>query len=93
MMGYLRNTWPKVSITPKLHMLEDHVVEFIKRWGKGLGTYGEQGGESIHPTFNRYNYIIYLYIYILDYSSICGYIQYCVLFITQNTLSTSISSI
>ena len=34
-------------------MLEDHVAPFIKQWGMGLGTYGEQGGESIHPEFNR----------------------------------------
>ena len=33
-------------------MLEDHVVPFIKKWGAGLGLYGEQGGESIHAEFN-----------------------------------------
>ena len=33
-------------------MLENHVVQFIKKWGIGLGMYGEQGAESIHPEFN-----------------------------------------
>lgn len=53
LMDYLRTTFPNRSITPKLHMLEDHVVDFIKRWHFGLGIYGEQGGESIHPEFNK----------------------------------------
>ena len=53
LMQYYRKTFPLESITPKLHMLEDHVVDFVKRWGLGLGLYGEQGGESIHPEFNN----------------------------------------
>ena len=34
-------------------MLEDHVPEFLQRWGIGLGFYGEQGGESIHHEFKK----------------------------------------
>lgn len=34
-------------------MLEDHAVDFIKKWGSGFGTYGEQGAESIHAEFNK----------------------------------------
>ena len=52
-MLFIRSTFPDTSITPKLHMLEDHVVEFIKKWRIGLGMYGEQGAESIHPEFNN----------------------------------------
>ena len=52
-MEYFRTTFPSQSVTPKLHMLEDHVVDFINKWKFGLGMYGEQGGESIHPEFNR----------------------------------------
>ena len=52
-MCYLRVNWPQESIIPKLHILEDHVVEFIRRWKVGFGFYGEQGGESIHQEFNR----------------------------------------
>ncbi len=39
-------------ITPKLHLLESHVVPSVKRFGIGLGMLGEQGGESIHAEFN-----------------------------------------
>ncbi|XP_047138533.1 uncharacterized protein LOC124814664 isoform X2 [Hydra vulgaris] len=47
-----RNNWPNDSITPKLHMLEYHASSFIRKWGVGLGIYGEQGAESIHVEFN-----------------------------------------
>ena len=36
-----------------MHMLEDHVVPFIRQWKVGLGFYGEQGGESLHHEFKR----------------------------------------
>ena len=52
-MGYLRLHWPDVNIPPKLHMLEDHVADFIRKWGVGLGFYGEQGGESLHNELNK----------------------------------------
>ena len=52
-MVFLRVNWPKVNISPKLHMLEDHVVDFIRNWHVGFGFYGEQGGESIHHEFKR----------------------------------------
>ena len=52
-MNYLRQNWPKVNISPKLHMLEDHVVPFIKKWNVGFGFYGEQGGESVHHEFKK----------------------------------------
>lgn len=51
-MDFYRKTWPEESVTPKLHMLEDHVLEFASKWGLGIGIYSEQGGESIHAEFN-----------------------------------------
>ena len=55
-MAYYRKSFSdlSVSITPKLHMLKEHVVPWIKQWGLGfgLGFMGEQGGESIHAVFN-----------------------------------------
>lgn len=51
-MVYFRKTWPNENISPKMHMLEDHVTDFIKQWGLGLGIYNEQGGESIHAEYN-----------------------------------------
>lgn len=50
--NYFRTAFPSDTITPKLHMLEKHVVKFIKKWKIGLGMYSEQGAESIHPEFN-----------------------------------------
>ncbi|XP_057300002.1 uncharacterized protein LOC130630499 [Hydractinia symbiolongicarpus] len=52
-MNFYRKTWPDASITPKLHMLENHAIDFVRRWGTAFGFYGEQGAESIHPTFNK----------------------------------------
>ena len=49
---YFREEWPKESITPKLHILEKHVVPFIQKRRYGMGKYGEQGGEGIHSEFN-----------------------------------------
>ena len=52
-MQYFRETFSTASITPKLHMLEHHAIDFIRKWGSGFGLYGEQGAEGIHPTFNN----------------------------------------
>ena len=49
---FYRLNWPYESIIPKLHMLKDHVVPFIKKWHVGCGFYGKQGGESIHKDIN-----------------------------------------
>lgn len=51
-MEFYRATWPHNSITPKMHMLEDHAVDFLRNWGASFGMYSEQGAESIHATFN-----------------------------------------
>ena len=40
-------------IPPKMYLLEEHTVPFIQRSGHGFEVYGEQGAESIHPTFNQ----------------------------------------
>ena len=42
-----------MRITPKLHILEDHVIPFLEIWHAGCGFYGEQGGESLHAIFNK----------------------------------------
>lgn len=52
-MNNWRINWPTRNIGPKLHMLEDHVVDFIRKWHIGLGFYGEQGGEGIHHAFKH----------------------------------------
>ena len=40
------------NITPKLHLLEEHVVPCMRRFGVGLGLLAEQGGEGIHHELN-----------------------------------------
>ena len=35
-----------------MHMLEDHVTDWIRKWKVGLGFHGEQGAESTHARFN-----------------------------------------
>ena len=52
-LQYLRHNFPDVTISPKLHMMEDHIIPFITRWGAGCGFFGKQGGESIHAKFNN----------------------------------------
>ena len=52
-MEHFRITWPNERITPKMHILEDHVVKFIIDWKIGCGFYGEQGGEAVHQEFNK----------------------------------------
>ena len=42
-MCYWRANWPGETISPKMHMLEEHVVPFLKKWKLGCGFYGEQG--------------------------------------------------
>lgn len=47
-LSLYRDSFPHATITPKLHMLEDHVIPFLTKWGVGLGFLGEHGAESIH---------------------------------------------
>ena len=61
-MAFYRETFPKATILLKMHMLEDHVVPWLRKWRVGFGLMGEQGAESIHASFNsmkvqsRYTY-------------------------------------
>lgn len=45
--------YPHATITPKVHMLEAHVVPWLQEWHVGFGLPGEQGAESIHAHFNQ----------------------------------------
>ena len=51
-LQFIREKFPDMTITPKLHMLEEHVFPFLRQWHMGLGFYGEQGIEGIHSEFN-----------------------------------------
>ena len=50
---YYRTTFPGATVTPKFHMLEEHVLPFLKKWRVGFGFHGEQGAEALHRGFNR----------------------------------------
>ena len=52
LLFFFCQNWPNDTIPPKLHLLEDHAADFMERWSKGHGIYGEQGAESIHKVFN-----------------------------------------
>lgn len=51
-MEYYRTEFPTASILPKMHMLEEHVIPWLRRWKVGFGLLGEQGIESVHAHFN-----------------------------------------
>lgn len=54
-MAFYRSNFPEASVLPKMHMLEAHVVPWLRQWGVGLGLMGEQGAESIHAAINNIN--------------------------------------
>ena len=39
-MHHYRDVFPESSITPKLHILEDHMVNFLQNWRVGCGLLG-----------------------------------------------------
>ncbi len=41
-----------MTITPKLHLMEDHIMPWVQRRKLGMGFHSEQGAESIHAIFN-----------------------------------------
>jgi hypothetical protein len=51
-MASYRDTFPWATVLPKMHILEEHVVPWLRRWHVGFGLMGEQGAESIHAYFN-----------------------------------------
>ena len=52
-MADYRTNFPTANILPKMHILEDHVVPWVRKWRIGSGVMGEQGAESIHAHIAR----------------------------------------
>jgi hypothetical protein len=48
-----KESYPKATILPKFHLLEDHMADWLRRFHLGAGLMGEQGAESIHAHLNR----------------------------------------
>lgn len=51
-MELFRSKFPSATIPPKMHMLEDHTMDWVRARNVGFGLLGEQGAESIHARFN-----------------------------------------
>ena len=45
-MPYFRAKFQAATFSPKMHMLEEHTVPFMRKWKSLLGFFREQGGES-----------------------------------------------
>ena len=52
-MKFYRENFQNASILPKMHILEDHTVPWLRRWRFGSGLMGQQGAESIHAHMMR----------------------------------------
>lgn len=52
-MKCYRETFPQSTVLPKMHILEEHMVNWIKEWKLAAGLMGEQGAESIYAHFNQ----------------------------------------
>ena len=46
--SYFREKFPEVRFTLKLHLLEDHAIDNIKKFRFGMGLLGEQGRLTSH---------------------------------------------
>ncbi|KAL5484105.1 hypothetical protein EMCRGX_G020553 [Ephydatia muelleri] len=51
-MESFRRAFPKATTPIKMHLLEDHALQWANRMHVGFGLLGEQGAESIHAKFN-----------------------------------------
>ena len=52
-MALYRQTFPEATVLAKMHILEDHVIPWLRRWHIGSGLMGEQRAESIHAHLHR----------------------------------------
>ena len=50
---FYRTNFPNATVLPKMHILEDHVVPWLRKNGVGSGLVGEQGAESIHAHLSK----------------------------------------
>ena len=50
---FYRKNFSHATVLPKMHLLEDHVIPWVRRWRLGSGLMGEQGAESIHAHVMR----------------------------------------
>lgn len=61
-MAFYRETFPETTVLPKMHIMEVHIVPWLKQHRVGLGLMGEQGAESIHAAVNSIKRLILTYL-------------------------------
>lgn len=54
-MQNYRDYFPGKPVSPKMHILENHALPFIKNFGFGFGLLSEQGGELLHASMVRFS--------------------------------------
>lgn len=47
-----QESFPHATITPKFHLLEDHVVSWMQKSHWAVGLHREQGAKYIHKIFS-----------------------------------------
>ena len=52
-MSHYRSSFPHATVLPKMHILEDHVIPWLRKWHVGAGLMGEQGAESLHAHLHK----------------------------------------
>ena len=52
-MAYYRAHYPEATVIPKMHLLEEHMVPWLRRWHIATGLMGEQGAESLHVHLHK----------------------------------------
>ena len=52
-MAFYRQEFPRATVLPKMHIMEDHVIPWLRRWHVGAGLMGEQGAESLHSAIHK----------------------------------------
>ena len=52
-MAFFQDTYPEATVPIKMHLLEDHTLQWGYTNHVGFGLLGEQGAEPIHAKFNR----------------------------------------
>ena len=52
-MAFFRDTFPTATVPIKMHLVEDHAVQWAAAYHVCYGLLGEQGAESIHAKFTQ----------------------------------------
>ncbi len=51
-MSFYRATFPHASVIPKMHLMEDHMIPWFKKWQVGFGAMGLNPSMQISTPLN-----------------------------------------